>query len=102
MHTRIARGVHKVGTIVMIDINAERLAMSAAAVKPDITIDGSQEDVVAKVMELTNGRGADVIITATPANITQEQALSMAARNGRISSSAACPRRTQRSPATRT
>ncbi|MFM9797314.1 zinc-binding dehydrogenase, partial [Streptomyces turgidiscabies] len=76
MHTRIARGVHKVGTIVMIDINAERLAMSAAAVKPDITIDGSQEDVVAKVMELTNGRGADVIITATPANITQEQALS--------------------------
>ncbi|MBD4444986.1 zinc-binding dehydrogenase, partial [Xanthomonas citri pv. citri] len=82
MHTRIARGVHKVGTIVMIDINAERLALSAAAVKPDITIDGSQEDVVAKVMELTNGRGADVIITATPANITQEQALSMAARNG--------------------
>ena len=70
MHTRIARGVHKVGTIVMIDINAERLALSAAAVKPDITIDGSQEDVVAKVMELTNGRGADVIITATPANIT--------------------------------
>src|SRR3712207_7689389 len=39
----------------------------------------------AKVMELTNGRGADVVITATPANITQEQALAMAARNGRIS-----------------
>jgi len=31
------------------------------------------------------GRGADVIITATAANITQEQAISMAARNGRIS-----------------
>lgn len=85
MHTRIARGVHQVGTIVMIDINAERLAMSAAAVHPDITIDGSQEDVVAKIMELTDGRGADVIITATPANVAQEQALAMAARNGRIS-----------------
>src|SRR5687767_2899440 len=36
-------------------------------------------------MELTGGRGADVIITATPANITQEQAIAMAARNGRIS-----------------
>ena len=36
-------------------------------------------------MELTGGRGADVIITATAANITQEQAISMAARNGRIS-----------------
>lgn len=85
MHTRIARGVHKAGTIVMIDINAERLEMSAQAVGPDITIDGSTEDVVAKVMELTGGRGADVIITATPANVAQEQALAMAARNGRIS-----------------
>lgn len=85
MHTRIARGVHKVGTIVMIDINAERLAMSAAAVHPDHTIDASVEDPIAKVMELTDGRGADVIITATPANVTQEQALHMAARNGRIS-----------------
>jgi L-iditol 2-dehydrogenase len=36
-------------------------------------------------MELTGGRGADVVITATAANVTQEQAISMAARNGRIS-----------------
>jgi len=36
-------------------------------------------------MDLTGGRGADVIITATPAGITQEQAIAMAARNGRIS-----------------
>ena len=42
-------------------------------------------DVVAEVLRLTGGRGADVIITATPANITQEQAISMAARQGRIS-----------------
>jgi L-iditol 2-dehydrogenase len=59
--------------------------MSADAVQPDGTIDASTEDVVARVMELTDGRGADVIITATPANITQEQAISMAARQGRIS-----------------
>ncbi|HWM74703.1 MAG TPA: zinc-binding dehydrogenase, partial [Nocardioides sp.] len=61
------------------------LKMSAEAVQPDETIDGSQVDVVERVMELTDGRGADVIITATSANITQEQAISMAARNGRIS-----------------
>src|SRR4026209_2433869 len=36
-------------------------------------------------MELTDGRGADVIITATAANVAQEQAISMAARRGRIS-----------------
>ena len=60
-------------------------AIGAAAVHPDHTIDASVEDPIAKVMELTDGRGADVIITATPANVTQEQALHMAARNGRIS-----------------
>jgi len=85
MHTRIARGVHRAGTIILVDINAERLEMSADAVHPDLTIDASTQDVVARVMELTDGRGADVVITATPANITQEQAVSMTARNGRIS-----------------
>jgi L-iditol 2-dehydrogenase len=85
MHIRIARGVHKAGTIVLVDINAERLAMSAEAVHPDATIDASSTDVVAEVMRMTEGRGADVIITATPANVSQEQAISMAARNGRIS-----------------
>ena len=85
MHIRIARGVHKAGTIVLVDINAERLAMSAEAVHPDLTIDASSVNVVEEVMRLTDGRGADVIITATPANINQEQAINMAARNGRIS-----------------
>lgn len=85
MHIRIARGVHEAGTIVLVDINAERLKMSAEAVHPDHVIDSSQVNVVEEVMNMTDGRGADVIITATPANITQEQALAMAARNGRIS-----------------
>ena len=85
MHIRIARGVHNCGQVWLVDVNAERLAMSAEAVGPDGTINAAEEDVVARVMELTGGRGADVIITATPANITQEQAISMAARNGRIS-----------------
>ena len=85
MHIRIARGVHKVGPVVLVDINAERLKMSADAVQPDHVINASEVDVVEKVMELTGGRGADVIITATPANVTQEQAISMAARQGRIS-----------------
>jgi L-iditol 2-dehydrogenase len=71
--------------VYLVDVNAERLRMSAEAVEPEETIDGSQVDVVQRVMELTNGRGADVIITATAANITQEQAIAMAARQGRIS-----------------
>jgi L-iditol 2-dehydrogenase len=85
MHIRIARGVHKVGKIYLVDVNADRLKMSAEAVQPDETINAAEVDVVERVMELTGGRGADVVITATAANVTQEQAISMAARNGRIS-----------------
>jgi L-iditol 2-dehydrogenase len=85
MHIRVARGVHKVGPVYLVDVNADRLKMSADVAKPDEVIDGSKEDVVARVMELTGGRGADVIITATAAKVAQEQAIAMAARNGRIS-----------------
>ena len=85
MHVRIARGVHGAGRIILVDINSERLKMSADAVKPDVVINASEVNIVEEILKLTGGRGADVIITATPANITQEQAVSMAARNGRIS-----------------
>ena len=85
MHIRIARGVHRVGKVFLIDVNADRLKMSADAVQPDEVINGAEVDVVERVRSLTGGRGADVVITATAANVTQEQAISMAARNGRIS-----------------
>ena len=84
MHTRIARGVHRAGTIVLVDINAERLKMSADAVHPDVTVDASTEDVVARVLELTGGRGADVVITATPAPVGAVQAVEMARKGARI------------------
>ncbi|GAB2505629.1 zinc-dependent dehydrogenase [Nocardia heshunensis] len=85
MHIRVARGVHRCGPVYLVDVNADRLKLSAHAVKPDEVIDATEVDVVQRVMELTGGRGADVVITATAANITQEQAIAMAARNGRIS-----------------
>ncbi|WP_062069484.1 zinc-dependent dehydrogenase [Demequina sediminicola] len=84
MHIRLARA-NGAGRVFLIDVNAERLAMTADAVHPEEVIDGSEVDVVEKVKELTGGRGADCIITATAANIAQEQAIEMAARNGRIS-----------------
>lgn len=84
MHIRLARA-NGAGRVFLIDVNAERLKMTADAVAPEEVIDGSQVDVVERVKELTDGRGADCIITATAANIAQEQAIEMAARNGRIS-----------------
>jgi L-iditol 2-dehydrogenase len=84
IHIRLARA-NGATRVVLIDVNAERLAMSAEAVKPDEVINGSEVDVVERVIELTDGRGADVVITATAANVAQEQAIRMAARRGRIS-----------------
>lgn len=85
MHIRVARGIHQVGKVILIDINAERLKMSADAVAPDQVVDASMSDPVQAVLAATDGRGADVVITASAANVTQEQAIEMAARNGRIS-----------------
>jgi L-iditol 2-dehydrogenase len=85
MHIRVARGVWKAGQVYLVDVNADRLQMSAEAVDPDEVINGSEVDVVERVMELTGGRGADVVITATSANFTLELAIARAARNGRIS-----------------
>jgi L-iditol 2-dehydrogenase len=84
IHIRLARA-NGAERVFLIDVNAERLTMSADAVKPDEVINGSEVDVVERVKELTGGRGADVVITATAANIAQEQAIGMAARRGRIS-----------------
>ncbi|HEV7189431.1 MAG TPA: zinc-binding dehydrogenase, partial [Blastococcus sp.] len=84
IHIRLARA-NGASRVFLIDVNAERLKMSADAVQPDEVINGSEVDVVERVKELTGGRGADVVITATAANIAQEQAIAMAARRGRIS-----------------
>jgi L-iditol 2-dehydrogenase len=84
LHTRLARA-NGASRVFLIDVLADRLAMSADAVKPDEVINGSEVDVVETVKDLTDGRGPDVVITATAANVTQEQAIAMAARRGRIS-----------------
>ena len=42
MHIRIARGVHNCGPVYLVDVNAERLQMSADAVAPDEIINGAR------------------------------------------------------------
>ena len=49
----------------------------------DRVVDHTTEDLAAAVMAETNGAGADVIITASPAPEAQEQALAMAAMGWR-------------------
>ncbi len=82
LHVRLARS-RGAARVFLADLNPERLAMSAERVRPDAAIHGA--DLVDQVLKLTDGRGADVVITAAASGAAQEQALQMAARQGRIS-----------------
>jgi L-iditol 2-dehydrogenase len=84
LHVRMARA-RGAAKVFLIDINRARLEASAAHVHPDEWISGEDTDVVDAVAKLTDGLGADVIITAAAAATAQEQAVAMAARRGRIS-----------------
>jgi L-iditol 2-dehydrogenase len=84
LHVRLARS-RGARQVFLADLNRQRLDMAADLVKPDATICSSDTDIVASVMDLTDGRGVDVAITAAAAGITQEQALQYVARQGRIS-----------------
>ena len=63
--------------------NARRRA-DAEAIGAGAVIDPAAEDVRARVLEETDGLGADVVITAVPVRAVQEQALELAAVGGRI------------------
>jgi L-iditol 2-dehydrogenase len=82
IHIALAR-LHGADRIIIADINAERLRL-AEPFAPDATVDVSKVDLVSEVRRLTNGRGADVIVTATPAPSAVVQAVEMARKGGRI------------------
>jgi L-iditol 2-dehydrogenase len=84
LHVRLARA-RGASRVILIDVDATRLAEAAALVKPDLTIVSGDTDPVAAVMDATGGRGADVVITAAASGTAQEQGLRMLARRGRLS-----------------
>jgi L-iditol 2-dehydrogenase len=84
LHVRLARA-RGAARIILIDLNAERLAAAAALVHPDLTVATDAQDPVAAVFDATDGRGADVVITAAASGTAQEQGLRMLARRGRLS-----------------
>jgi L-iditol 2-dehydrogenase len=50
----------------------------------DRVVDPTMENLASAVMAETDGAGADVVITAAPAAVAQEQALALAAVGGRV------------------
>ncbi|MCW2902310.1 MAG: Alcohol dehydrogenase GroES domain protein [Streptosporangiaceae bacterium] len=84
LHVRMARA-NGAARVFLADLNPARLEQAASLVKPDAVICSANTDLVQAALDLTEGRGPDVVITAAAAGAVQEQALRMAARSGRIS-----------------
>jgi L-iditol 2-dehydrogenase len=84
LHVRLARA-RGAARVLLIDLNRSRLDLSAGVVEPDAAICSAEVDAVDEVLKLTNGRGADVVITAAASGKAQEEAVLMTARGGRIS-----------------
>ena len=75
-----AKGASKT---VLVELSSSRLEMSKRC-EASLFIDSSKEDPVKKVLDATDGRGADVIIVACSSGKAQEQALQMIAKRGNI------------------
>ena len=90
LHVRLARA-RGARTVVLVDVNRGRLDLAARA-EPDASIDSTKDDPIDAVRKLTDGRGADVVITATGVGVAQEQALEMTAPRGRMSLFGGLPR----------
>jgi L-iditol 2-dehydrogenase len=82
LHASLAK-VRGAAKVILVDIRPERLDM-ARALGADVLVDGSREDVRARVFEETDAAGASVVIVAAPSNQAQEQSVTLAARRGRI------------------
>jgi len=82
LHTELAKSLGAV-KVIMVELLAQRLKLSRIS-GSDVYIDASKQDPVKQVLEETNGRGAEVIITACPSGKAQEQALEMVSKKGNI------------------
>ena len=81
MHARMAL-VAGAAAVYLNDISEERLALAKRLIPEGTTIDA--QDVRKTIQELTNGKLADVVITAVSVGAIQEMAFSLAGINGRI------------------
>jgi L-iditol 2-dehydrogenase len=83
MHADLAK-IRGASKVILVDVLEHRLEL-ARAFAADVLLNGEREDVTARVREETEGAGASVVIVAAPSARAQEQALTLAAKRGRVS-----------------
>jgi len=90
MHVQIAR-LRGATKVIVLELSAERRAL-ALHVGADEVIDPQGNDVTERLLALTDGKLADVVIIAAPSPDAAEQALLWTAKGGRINVFAGLPR----------
>lgn len=83
MHVAMAKN-RGAGKIILADISDERLEL-AKRIQADVYINPQKENLKERVLDLTEGLGADVVIVAASSGSAQEEALELVAPKGRIS-----------------
>lgn len=71
------------GRVIATDLSAEKLRL-AKQLGADETIDVSQQDSTARILELTNGRGADVALEVVGATPTIQSAIAGTRKGGSV------------------
>jgi len=69
--------------VIAVDIAEDKLELARLS-GADVCVNGLKEDVVQYILELTGGRGVNAAIETAGTNITQEQCLRIARKQGRI------------------
>jgi L-iditol 2-dehydrogenase len=82
IHAALAR-IRGASKIIMTDIDQNRLDL-ASAFEPDLLIDVSKRDAVESILQNTDGKGTDIVISASPSPVASVQAIDMAKKGGRI------------------
>ncbi len=82
LHSEVAR-LRGAKDIIMADINDERLEMCKEFSGTHF-INSANEDLVKKVMEITDGFGADVVIVAAPSAQPHQQGIEMLRKQGTL------------------
>jgi 2-desacetyl-2-hydroxyethyl bacteriochlorophyllide A dehydrogenase len=70
-------------TVIAVDMLQERLDL-AKEFGADYTVNGKNEEVVARIREITNGRGADAAVDCSGSPIAENQALDCVRAHGRV------------------
>jgi propanol-preferring alcohol dehydrogenase len=78
----VAKGLG--ATVIAVDMIDERLELAQKELGADYIINGKNEDAVKRILEITNGRGADACIDCSGSPIAENQALDCVRPHGRV------------------